>query len=73
MLKNKYNDYQNIVYQIHQNFLENNKSLTLVTRNAKESEYLFYNIRYNKLLKVPELKINYLGNKFQQKKNITFY
>ncbi len=41
MLKNKYNDYQNIVYQIHQNFLENNKSLTLVTRNAKESEYLF--------------------------------
>ena len=41
MLKNKYNNYQNIVYEIHQNFLENDKSLTLVTRDAKESEYLY--------------------------------
>ena len=41
MLKNKYNNYQNIVNEIYRNFLENDKSLTLVTRNAKESEYLY--------------------------------
>ena len=41
MLKNKYNNYQNIVNEIYRNFLENDKSLTLVTRDAKESEYLY--------------------------------
>ena len=41
MLKNKYNNYQNIVNEIYRNFLENDKSLTLVTRDVKESEYLY--------------------------------
>ena len=61
MLKNKHNKYQNLTYEIHQEFLKKNETICYIARNIKEAQSLKNSLSLfhteNEILLFPEQEI----------------
>ena len=46
MFKNKYNKYQNLIYEIFEQFQISDQSICLITKNNQESIYIYNGLKY---------------------------
>ena len=62
MLKNKHNKYQNLTYEIHQEFLNKNETICYIARNIKEAQSIKNSLSLlhteNEILLFPEQELS---------------